>query len=169
MIPLGWTKEGEIRSKGPLCFKQNIVTLLASSSLGVFSKWKFIRKTRKHILLISIKERGSVSKCRRNTIVLKQSTWKRSYGPRKWERNRDWWLRFFFFFKSIFIWDKRSESQENECLLGFLLFTLGSLNQTFWCVCKCLGFPFHIFSCWHQSWRAQNFSNKVLTHSDDYY
>ena len=97
MIPLGWTKEGEIRSKGPLCFKQNIVTLLASSLLGVFSKWKFIRKTRKHVLLISVKERGSVSKCRRNTIVLKQSTWKRSYGPRKWERNRDWWLGFFFF------------------------------------------------------------------------
>ena len=34
----------------------------------------------------------------------------------------------FFFFKSIFIWDKRSESQENECMLGFLLFISGSLN-----------------------------------------
>lgn len=54
-------------------------------------------------------------------------------------------------------------------LLDCVLFTQGSLNQTFRDVCKCLGFLFRISPCWHQTRRTQNSPNKVPTHSDDSY
>lgn len=114
MIPfvtLGWwflwggPKKGKPEERVSLCFKQNTVTVLASSLFGVFSKWKFIRETQKHVLLISVKERGLSFKAQKKYNIVEASYMKKILQPpevrKKWTGDLGFFF-FFFFPQSLF-------------------------------------------------------------------